>query len=297
MRGNAVGGLGASWSLVRSNPRRGLGANGSFVRSNPRRGLRASWSFVRSDPRRRRGVLLPLLAAALRVLGGARAALNLGESLRPGERNMPLRLYGRERAKLWHLAFGVVVPFPRLPVLPGRRGEMAGTEIRVVPVMIVVVPPGAVASPIADINTVIVPVTVECQPRTDRGAVHKRDRRRDHGPHRHVLLDEDRIRRVRRHIDRARVGRNDLNDTRVLHHLLLRRGIERSRRDRLGPQPLDGGKDVRLLIEERRAKIVGPGGIGGHLLQDRREARQALDARIPRLLVDVGRVVACVEPL
>jgi len=178
----------------------------------------------------------------------------------------------------------------------GARGDAAAGEreprhpasmeaVIAVPAAVVVpqgeIPSAAMRDPPA------VPVAALVQPATYAVTGREDDGRLDKGD---LGLDVHHLRVVHGHVDHFRAGRQDQNLFALDQDLLLVRGVQRARHNRLVAKVLDRVHHVLLLHDEGRPHRLGPFGVGGQHLQHLRVVEQGLDRVVPRQLGQDGLV-------
>ena len=196
---------------------------------------------------------------------------------------------------------GIVLPLLLVDVLLVDVRLVEGFAVVDVHVVVVLVAAAAPApSPsvvVVDVHLVTAPVAAARDRGADRhaGTERQQTRRRDVAGrvrvHRRIGgrvggRAVDRLRDVRRHVDDLRIGRDDLDDLLLDHHLLLLRRLELAGLVGLPPHALDGIEHVRLLSEEDVPQLRGPVEVLRHPTEHVGEVRERLDARVPGLRLE-----------
>ncbi len=149
------------------------------------------------------------------------------------------------------------------------------------------IPPAAVRDPSAvPVAALVQPAAYAVTGREDDGRLDKGDL----GLHVHDL------RVVHGHVDQFRAGRQDQNLLALHQDLLLVRGVQRARPNRLVAKVLDRVHHVLLLHDEGRPHRLGPFGVGGQHLQHLRVVEQGLDRVVPGQLGQDGLIELGVRP-
>ena len=190
------------------------------------------------------------------------------------------------------------IVFPLLLVDVRLVEGFAVVDVHVVVVLVAAAAPAPAPSVVVvDVHLVTAPVAAARDRGADRhaGTERQQTRRRDVAGrvrvHRRIRgrvggRAVDRLRDVRRHVDDLRIGRDDLDDLLLDHHLLLLRRLELAGLVGLPPHALDGIEHVRLLSEEDVPQLRGPVEVLRHPTEHVGEVRERLDARVPGLRLE-----------
>ena len=141
--------------------------------------------------------------------------------------------------------------------------------------------PTAAAVPTVIVNSVMMPIAIPVEPRTDEKPHAKGDSDSPSGPP--VIAN---VGIINRNIDVLGLIRNDADVVVLDNYLLLRRGHQIPHVARHAAQSLDGHHYVGGLVDIRLAERGGPVDPVGHHGDDRGIVSNGLDADIPRLIIN-----------
>ena len=190
------------------------------------------------------------------------------------------------------------IVFPLLLVDVRLVEGFAVVDVHVVVVLVAAAAPAPSPSVVVvDVHLVTAPVAAARDRGADRHAGTERQQTRGRDVAGRVRVHRriggrvggravDRLRDVRRHVDDLRIGRDDLDDLLLDHHLLLLRRLELAGLVGLPPHALDGIEHVRLLSEEDVPQLRGPVEVLRHPTEHVGEVRERLDARVPGLRLE-----------